>query len=396
VKTVLALETGRVFEGRAFGAVGETAGEVVFCTALTGYQEVLTDPSYQGQIVVMTYPHIGNYGTAPDFDESEKPHVAGFVAREFSPMASHWKAVSRMDDHMKKHGVVGLEDIDTRALVRHLRDVGVCRGIVSSENVKPKVLVDRAKKHARMTGLDLVREVTCAKPHRWGPPAPPAPEKSAPRRKVALMDFGVKRNIMKSLAARGCDVTIFPAQTSFDDLLSFQPDGVMLSNGPGDPAAVTYAIETIRRLVRHNEEANAPIPVFGICLGHQLLGLALGGRTYKLKFGHRGANHPVKDLTTGRVEVTTQNHGFAVDIDSLAGKPVELTHINLNDNTLEGLRHKKLPVFSVQYHPEAAPGPHDARYLFGRFMSLMEKSPPPPLPSPSRGEGEGGGETGLP
>ncbi|MBK8870252.1 MAG: glutamine-hydrolyzing carbamoyl-phosphate synthase small subunit [Elusimicrobia bacterium] len=371
MKARLALETGRVFEGNGFGAVGETAGEVVFCTALAGYQEIMTDPSYQGQIVVMTYPHIGNYGTTPDFNESKKPHVAGYVAREFSPMASHWKTVEPIDDYMKKNGVVGLDGIDTRALVRHLRDAGVCRGVISTETLSAAALVDRAKQQLSMSGADLVKEVTCSAAYPWTT----APAASAGgKKKVALLDFGAKFNIMNSLAGMGCEVTVFPARTSLADLLKTNPDGIMLSNGPGDPAAVTYAIDTIRALVSHNEKAKKPIPVFGICLGHQLLGLALGGRTFKLKFGHRGANHPVKDLTTGKVEVTTQNHGFAVDIDSLKGLPVELTHINLNDQTLEGLRHKTLPLFSVQYHPEAFPGPHDAHYLFDRFLGLMKKT----------------------
>jgi carbamoyl-phosphate synthase small subunit len=374
MKATLALETGRIFTGSAFGATGETAGEVVFCTALTGYQEILTDPSYQRQIVVMTYPHIGNYGVHESLSESRKPFVAGFVAREFSPVASHWQNVSPLEGYMKTHGIVGIQDIDTRALVRHLRDVGVCQGLIATGEVSGKELVQKAKKAGRMVGADLVKEVTCSEPYAWPRPASqagaaPGPVPEGQRRKVVLMDFGVKNNIMNSLAERGCDVTVVPATTTAQEILALKPDGVMLSNGPGDPAAVTYAIETIWRLIGSNEKAR--LPIFGICLGHQLLGLALGGKTYKLKFGHRGANHPVKDLTTGKVSVTTQNHGFAVDIDSLAGKDVELTHVNLNDNTLEGLRHKSLPVFSVQYHPEAAPGPHDAHDLFDRFVGLM-------------------------
>jgi len=377
LKAVLALETGRTFTGRAFGAEGETAGEVVFCTSPTGYQEILTDPSYQRQIVVMTSPHIGNYGTHASFDESRKPFVAGFVAREFSPVASHWLPVAPLEPYMKTHNVVGIQDIDTRALTRHLREVGACQGIIATGDVDPKALVEKAKKAAGMVGADLVKEVTCSKSYHWEAvsPLPPAGEgvrrTGEGGRKVVVMDFGVKQNILNSLAQRGLNVTVVPATASADEILAIKPDGVMLSNGPGDPAAVTYAIETVRKLVGVNEKQR--FPVFGICLGHQILGLALGGKTYKLKFGHRGANHPVKDLTTGKVDVTTQNHGFAVDIDSLAGKNVELTHINLNDQTLEGLRHKTLPVFSVQHHPEAAPGPHDAHDLFDRFVGMLNK-----------------------
>jgi carbamoyl-phosphate synthase small subunit len=386
VKAVLALETGRTFTGRAFGATGETSGEVVFCTALTGYQEILTDPSYQGQIVVMTYPHIGNYGAHESLMESKKPYAAGFVCREFSPMASHWQPAAPLLDFMRAHGVIGIDDIDTRALTRHLREVGCKQGIIATGNVNPKALVEKAKRAKAMAGADLVKEVTCSGSYQWKESFPPSlPLSHAPSatqigesnkrdRKVVVMDFGVKENILRSLYQRGCDVTVVNAKTSAQDILALRPDGVMLSNGPGDPAAVTYAIDTIRNLVRHNEDNPArPVPLFGICLGHQLLGLAMGGKTYKLKFGHRGANHPVKDLTTGKVEVTTQNHGFAVDIDSLAGKPVEMTHLNLNDHTCEGLRHKHLPIFSVQYHPEACPGPHDAHYLFDRFIGLIKK-----------------------
>jgi carbamoyl-phosphate synthase small subunit len=393
MKATLALETGKVYTGRAFGAEGETVGEVVFCTALTGYQEILTDPSYRRQIVVMTYPHIGNYGTWDALNESRKPFVAGFVAREFSATASHQQSTATLESFMKKHGVVGIDDIDTRALVRHLREVGCKQGLIATGDVDPKKLVARAKKAAGMVGSDLAREVTCDEPYEWrtaerenermndGVKRPISPSlhpslSPSQKHKVVVIDYGVKWNILNSLAARGCSVTVVPATASADSILALRPDGVMLSNGPGDPAAVTYGIKTIRDLVAHSGKATkSPLPIFGICLGHQMLGIALGGKTYKLKFGHRGANHPVKDLTTGKVEVTTQNHGFAVDIDSLAGKSdIELTHLNLNDQTCEGLRHKHLPVFSVQYHPESNPGPHDAHYLFDRFINLMGKS----------------------
>jgi carbamoyl-phosphate synthase small subunit len=384
---VLALETGRVFRGRAFGAPGETMGEVVFCTAMTGYQEILTDPSYQRQIVVMTYPHIGNYGIQPGLDESSRPHVAGFVARDFCRTPSHWNSRETLQAYLERHGVVALDGVDTRALTRHLREQGACRGVIATGEGDPQALVKRAQASPSMTGADLVKEVTCSAPWHWaaGSDVPfqgtNGKTPTAGTRRVALMDFGVKWNIARSLAARGCDVTVLPATASSDAILALAPDGVMLSNGPGDPAAVTYAVETLRRLIVHDEKAAHPLPLFGICLGHQLLGLALGGKTFKLKFGHRGANHPVKDLTTGKVEITTQNHGFAVDMESLPKGEVELTHVNLNDGTLEGLRHKKLPIFSVQHHPEAFPGPHDAHYLFDRFLNLMRASS---LPAVSR------------
>ncbi len=364
MKATLALETGQVFVGRSFGSEKETEGEVVFCTAMTGYQEILTDPSYQGQIVVMTYPHIGNYGIHDNLNESKKPYVAGFVAREFSQRASHWQPPEKLEKFMKKHGVVGIHDIDTRALTRHLRTLGVCQGIVATGDRSPKDLVSQAKKMPKMAGTDLVKKVTCSSAYDWKENG----ETGSSQRNVVVMDFGVKHNILRSLSQRGCVVKVVPAKASVNDILAHHPDGIMLSNGPGDPSAVTYAIDTIRALVSHVSNSQKPFPIFGICLGHQLLAQALGGKTYKLKFGHRGANHPVKDLTTGKVEVTTQNHGFAVDMDSLSDKEVELTHINLNDNTLEGLRHKHLPIFSVQYHPEAFPGPHDASYLFDRFI----------------------------
>jgi carbamoyl-phosphate synthase small subunit len=368
MKAILALETGDFFEGRAFGAEKETVGEVVFCTALMGYQEVLTDPSYQGQIVVMTYPHIGNYGVHESLMESKRPYVAGFVAREFSATASHWEKVGLLEDFMKKHGVTGIQDVDTRALVRILRTKGSLRGVImTGDKVKPKDAVARAKSAPVMSGADLVKDVTVKKAYHWQEPGAPAPTK-----RVVVMDFGVKHNILRSLAMRGLDVTVVPGTATLKDILAHKPDGVMLSNGPGDPAAVTYGVSTVRDLISYNESGDR-LPLFGICLGHQLTGLALGGKTFKLKFGHRGANHPVKDMTTGKVEITTQNHGFCVDIDSLAGKDVELTHINLNDNTLEGLRHKKLPIFTVQYHPEAFPGPHDSAYLFDRFVGLMDE-----------------------
>jgi carbamoyl-phosphate synthase small subunit len=357
MKAILALEDGRIFEGRAFGAVGEATGEVVFNTSMTGYQEILTDPSYAGQIVVMTYPHIGNYGTNAADEEARRPYVEAFVAREFSAVSSSWRAEESLDAYLKRHGIPGLSGIDTRALVRHIRTRGALRGICSSIDLDAARLVERARAVPSMLGCDLASRVTCPEPYSWGA------DPEAPLRVVAY-DYGVKRNILNNLHANGCRVTVVPAATSAADALALKPDGVFLSNGPGDPEPLDYAVNIIRDLLGR-------VPVFGICLGHQLMGLALGGRTFKLKFGHRGGNQPVKNLRTGQVEITAQNHGFAVDADSLRAADVELTHVNLNDQTLEGLRHRSIPAFSVQYHPEASPGPHDANYLFEEFRQLM-------------------------
>jgi carbamoyl-phosphate synthase small subunit len=358
MKAILALEDGRLFEGRAFGAEGEASGEVVFNTSMTGYQEILTDPSYAGQIVVMTYPHIGNYGANSEDEESARPYVEGFVAREFSAVQSNWRSRETLDAYLKRNEIPGLSEIDTRALVRHIRTRGALRGILSSVDLDGARLVERARALPGMLGCDLASKVTCGAPYRWQAPAVDRPFR------VVAYDYGVKRNILSNLARVGCDVTVVPGTTSAEDALALRPDGVFLSNGPGDPEPLEYAVGTIERLLGR-------VPVFGICLGHQLMGLALGGRTFKLKFGHRGGNQPVKNLRTGKVEITAQNHGFAVDPDSLREREIDFTHVNLNDQTLEGLRHRAIPAFSVQYHPEASPGPHDANYLFEEFARMM-------------------------
>ena len=378
MNAVLALENGTVYRGTAAGASGIARGEVVFNTSMTGYQEVLTDPSYAGQIVTMTSPQIGNYGVAPDDVESAVPKVAGFIMREESPVASNWRASGTLRDYLIAHNVVAIADIDTRELTRLLRSSGVMRGVIATGDVDSGELVKQARAIPNMEGTDLVRDVTCEAPFVW--PAdiagnlaqvrpdlalPPKSRSTRPLR-VAAYDFGIKWNILRRLVSYGCKVEVFPASTPAKDVLATGVDGVFLSNGPGDPAAVDYAIENTRELT------NADTPIFGICLGHQILGLALGGKTFKLKFGHRGANHPVKFLETGKVEITSQNHGFAVDPESLPSD-VKVTHLNLYDGTVEGLRVADRPIYSVQYHPEASPGPHDADYLFKQFVDDMEK-----------------------
>lgn len=382
-KAVLALEDGMIFEGTSFGVTGETYGEVVFNTSMTGYQEILTDPSYAGQIIAMTYPQIGNYGINSEDYESRGPFTNGFVVKECSKYFSNWRAEESLEAFLQRYRIVGIENVDTRALTKHIRSSGAMRGVISTIDLNAKSLVEKAKASPGLVGRDLVKDVTVDRSYIWWE------TKRIMRFNVVAFDFGIKRNILRCLESHGCKTIVVPAETTADEILALDPDGIFLSNGPGDPAAVDYAVDTIKQLIGKK-------PIFGICLGHQLLALALGGRTYKLKFGHRGGNQPVKNLLTGKVEITSQNHGFAVTYDSLhieerewqvggslniggwLGKSdfgeIEITHLNLNDGTIEGLRCLEVPAFSVQYHPESSPGPHDSRYLFDDFVGLMEKN----------------------
>lgn len=371
MKAFIALEDGTTFAGQSFTGHGEAIGEIVFNTSLSGYQEILTDPSYTGQIVTMTYPLIGNYGVNPEDMESAAIHPRAFLIKEYNGFPSNFRSTRPLADFLKEYGILGVEGFDTRALVRHIRSKGAMKGIVSTLDLDKDSLVQRAKQWPGFIGLDLVRDITCKEPYGWANNRPvpgsnfttaEAGKVGAP--KVVAFDFGIKFNQLRILTEKGCRVQVVPAHTSAAAVLAMQPDGIFLSNGPGDPAGVEGVVDTIRALLGKK-------PIFGICLGHQMLGLAYGGTAYKLKFGHRGGNQPVKDLTTGHVEITSQNHGFCIDIDSLPPGEVEVTHINLNDNSLEGMRHTRYPAFSVQYHPEHAPGPHDAVYLFDRFLDMM-------------------------
>jgi len=355
-KALLVLEDGKFFEGYSFGAEGETSGEVVFNTSMMGYQEILTDPSYKGQIVTMTYPLIGNYGANNEDFESPKPWVEGFIVREYSKVHSNWRAKKSLDEFLKEHGIIGIEGIDTRALTKHIRLQGAMKGVISTTDRDINNLVKKAKSCPGVIGQDLVKDVSCKKNWSW---------KKEGTYKVVVIDCGVKYSILREIARFNCRVEVVPAETEAGEIMKFQPDGIIFSNGPGDPSAIPYLVKTAKKLI-------GKLPIFGICLGHQVLGQALGGKTYKLKFGHHGGNHPVKDLRTGKIAITVQNHGFCVDIDSLP-EEVEITHINLYDNTLEGIRHRELPLFSVQFHPEASPGPHDATYLFQQFFELITK-----------------------
>ena len=362
MKALLAVEDGTVFHGDSFGFSGQVEGEVIFNTSMTGYQEILTDPSYRGQIVVMTYPLIGNYGINRSDGESSKPQAEGFVVRALSPCASNWRSEGSLEEWLKTHHTVAIQGIDTRALTCLLREKGALKGVISTIDSDEKRLIEKARQSPGLLGRDLVKEVTCPRSYSWHEEASPS---SAGRHRVVAIDCGMKGNIPRMLTRAGCQVTIVPATISSKEIFGLKPDGLFLSNGPGDPEGLPYLVSTVRECI------GKKLPIFGICLGHQILGLALGGKTYKLKFGHHGANHPVLDVRTGRVEITAQNHGFSVDIRSIPGSDVEMTHLNLNDKTCEGMRHKKLPIFSVQYHPEASPGPHDSYYLFRQFVQTM-------------------------
>jgi len=378
MRACLALEDGRFFEGESFGATGTRVGEICFNTAMTGYQEVLTDPSYRGQIVAMTYPLIGNYGTNSFDQESRSPHVRGFVIEELSEIPSSWRSEMSLDEYLQKWQIPGVQGIDTRALTRHLRTRGAMKACLTTEEISPGEATERAIEGQGVIGMDYVREVSTPEVYQWDPddklstPWSVTAENGGSKRalppirfRIAAYDYGIKENILRLLRQKGFSVTVVPASTTAGEVLALNPDGIFLSNGPGDPAALPYAHEALRDLIGKK-------PIFGICLGHQVLGFAFGGSTFKLKFGHRGANQPVKDLRSGRVAITAQNHGFAVDPDSLPSN-IEVSHVNLNDGTVEGMRHKELPIFSVQYHPEAAPGPHDASYFFEQFAELIEK-----------------------
>ena len=378
-KAILALEDGTVFHGKAFGAVVDASGEVVFNTSMTGYQEIITDPSYKGQLVTMTYPLIGNYGICPEDVESSSPQVEAFIVRELSRITSNYRSSESLDSYLKRYNIPGISNIDTRMLTKHIREDGSMRCYLSSSETDEKVLVEKAKKVPPMEGSDFVKEVSCKEAYEWDPDGKLSapwqdkyrksvfPEKLSPTtHHIVAIDCGIKLNILRCLRREGFKITVVPAGTSAEEILKHKPDGLFVSNGPGDPAAVPYVFDELQKLI-------GKLPIFGICLGHQMLGLAYGGKTFKLKFGHHGGNQPVKNLATDKVEITAQNHGFAVDFDSLNPEEVELTHINLNDKTVEGIRHKKHPIFSVQFHPEAGPGPHDSRYLFRQFRDWVEK-----------------------